>query len=99
MNNTMNPSHYLTNLIAYVQSTRRYGYCYVHRIVRKSAFSFDGVLGEVAGRRVRLTWTGWGRSIQFGGHKYKAHARYDDGKPVPTKLLRSIAPISEGGAR
>ena len=93
----MNPSHYLPNLIAYVQCTRRYGNCYVHACVRRSMFRFDGVLGEVNGRRVRLTWTGWGRSLQSGGHKYKAHARYCDGKPVPTKLLRSIVPIAEGG--
>ncbi len=98
----MNPSHYLPNLIAYVQCTRRYGHCYVHACVRQSMFRFDGVLGEVNGRRVRLTWTGYGRSLQSGGHKYKAHARYGDGKPVPTKLLRSIAPIapiSDGGSR
>ena len=94
----MNPSHYLPNLIAYVQCTRRYGNCYVHACVRQSMFRFDGVLGEVNGRRVRLTWTGWGRSLQSGGHKYKAHARYGDGKPVPTKLLRSITPIFEGGS-
>ena len=93
----MNPSHYLPNLIAYVQCTRRYGNCYVHACVRRSIYRFDGILGEVNGRRVRLTWTGWGRSLQVGGHKYKAHARYCDGKPVPTKLLRSIVPIAEGG--
>ncbi len=96
----MTPSHYLPNLITYVVHTRRYGQCYVHACVRRSAFRFDGVLGEVNGRQVRLTWTGWGRSLQSGGHKYKAHARYaDDGKPVPTKLLRAIVPIAEGGAR
>jgi len=92
----VNPSHYLPNLIAYVQCTRRYGQCYVHANVRRSMFRFDGVLGEVGGRRVRLTWTGWGRSLQSGGHKYKAHARFTDtGKPVPTILLRTITPILE----
>lgn len=95
----MNPSHYLPNLIAYVQCTRRYGNCYVHACVRRSIYRFDGILGELNGRRVYLTWTGWGRSLQSGGHKYKAHARYGDGKPVPTKLLRAIVPIAEGGTR
>jgi hypothetical protein len=60
-------------------------------------FGFEGIIAEVNGRQCRLTWTGYGRSLQAGGHKYKAHARYGDGKPVPTKLLRSIAPIAEGG--
>jgi len=91
----VNPSHYLPNLVSYVLATRLYGNCYVHANVRRSMFRFDGVLGEVNGRRVRLTWTGWGRSLQSGGHKYKAHARYGDGKPVPTILLRTITPILE----
>jgi len=92
------PEHYLPNLIAYVQCTRRYGHCYVHACVRQSMFSFEGVIAEVNGRRVRLTWTGYGRSLQSGGHKYKSHARYvDTDRPVPSALLRSIAPIAEGG--
>lgn len=94
----MNPSEYLPNLIGYVIDTRYFGQTYVHVNVRRSAFRFDGILGEVNGRQVRLTWTGWGRSLQSGGHKYKAHANYTDtGKPVPTKLLRAIVPIAEGG--
>jgi hypothetical protein len=94
------PEHYLPNLIAYVQCTRRYGHCYVHACVRQSMFSFEGVIAEVNGRRVRLTWTGYGRSLQSGGHKYKAHARFQDtDRPVPSALLRSIAPIAEGGAQ
>lgn len=94
----MSHADYLPRLIGYVIETRRYGQTYVHACVRRSIYRFDGILGEVNGRRVRLTWTGWGRSLQSGGHKYKAHARYCDGKPVPTKLLRSIVPIAEGGA-
>jgi hypothetical protein len=92
----VNSSHYLPNLVSYVLATRLYGNCYVHANVRKSMFGFEGIIAEVGGRPCRLTWTGWGRSLQSNGHKYKAHARYcDDGKPVPTILLRTITPILE----
>jgi hypothetical protein len=93
------PEHYLPNLIAYVQCTRRYGHCYVHACVRQSGPGWQGAEAEVNGRRVRLTWTGYGRSLQVGGHKYKAHARFQDtDRPVPSAMLRSIAPIIGGVA-
>ena len=69
--------------------TRRYGHTYVHTGARAAtqssfcAFEHDGVI---------FSYTGWGRSLNSGGHKYKVHARYaDSGKPVPTKILSALA--------
>lgn len=89
-------SDYLPNLISYVLATRLYGHCYIHANVRKAMFGFEGITAEINGRSCRLTWCGWGRSLQSNGHKYKAHANFTDtGKPVPTILLRTITPILE----
>ena len=64
---------------SYVLQTRRYGSCYV-KVGDRPNF------GTVAG--ITYSYTSYGRSLQSGGHKYKAHANYaDTGKPVPTKLL------------
>jgi hypothetical protein len=66
--------------------TRRYGAVYVHSGARNGfgyrACEHDGMI---------FSWDGYGRSLQAGGHKYKVHARYaDSGKPVPSKILRSL---------
>ena len=67
--------------------TRRRGHCYVHAPARKAlpfgwkALAKDGIT---------FSYTGWGRSLQSGGHKYKVHARYENGTPVPTKVLETI---------
>jgi hypothetical protein len=61
--------------------TRRQGHCYVHAPARNGGFKSP---------QVTYSYTGWGRSLQAGGHKYKVHAHYADGKPVPTKILETI---------
>ena len=83
----------ITNLLHYVSETRRYGYTYVHAAVRRSTHGCQGLTGTLDGRPVRVTYCGWGRSLQTArGHKYKAHARWEDsGKPVPSKLLAKIS--------
>ena len=64
---------------SYVLQTRRYGSCYVKVGDRPNFGTVDGIT---------YSYTSWGRSLQSGGHKYKAHANYaDTGTPVPTKLL------------
>jgi cation transport regulator ChaC len=61
---------------ALVRKTRAYGSCYLHAGLPAS-FEADGIA---------YTVTGYGRSLQSGGHKYKAYA-HRDGKVVPTKAL------------
>jgi hypothetical protein len=68
--------------------TRRFGHTYVHSKARQQAefssraFEHDGII---------FSYTGWGRSLNTGGHKYKVHARYSEtGKPVPSKVLRAL---------
>lgn len=74
--------------IAQTLKTRSFGHTYVHAGARHKpsfafrAFEHDGII---------FSYTGWGRSLNTGGHKYKVHARYaDSGKPVPAKVLRSL---------
>jgi len=87
----------ILNLIPYVKETRRYGVTYVHSAVRAVVHGWQGLEGTLDGRGVRATYCGWGRSLQTAtGHKYKAHLRYiDSGKPVPTKLISKVQPLSE----
>jgi hypothetical protein len=93
------PEHYLQCLLGYVYDTRRHGVTYVHAPVRQAVMSWQGATATINGRLVRLTYGSYGRSIQAGGHKYKAWARYcDDGKPVPTAVLRAFPLIPAGGA-
>ena len=69
------PSHQSS----YVRQTRRYGSCYVRVADRPNFGTVDGIT---------YSFRSWGKSLAYGGHKYKAHANYaDTGKPVPTKLL------------
>ena len=74
--------------IAQTLTTRRFGHTYVHAGARAEAdFAFRAYQrGEIT-----FSYTGWGRSLQGGGHKYKVHASYADGRPVPSKVLREIA--------
>jgi hypothetical protein len=83
----------ILNLLPYVRETRRFGVTYVHSATR-SAVGWDGLAGTLEGRPVRVTYCGWGRSLQAPkGHKYKAHLRYvDTDKPVPTKLIDQVQP-------
>lgn len=75
--------------IAQTIQTRKFGHTYVHAGARHSpgfafrAFEHDGMV---------FSYCGWGRSLTTSrGHKYKVHARYaDSGKPVPSKVLRSL---------
>lgn len=74
------------DLIPYVKETRRFGVTYIHAAVRKAVHGWQGVQGTLDGKPVTATFCGYGRSLQSGGHKYKAHLRYaESGKPVRTK--------------
>jgi len=80
----------ITNLLPYVTQTRRFGSTYVHATVRASVTG-QGITGTLNGEPVVATYSGYGRSLQGGGHKYKAYCRYvASGKPVPSKLIASI---------
>ena len=81
----------ITQLLGYVRDTRNYGSTYVHAAVRKAIHGWQGVEGSLNGERVIATFCGYGRSLENGGHKYKAHLRFAvSGKPVPSKLISSI---------
>jgi hypothetical protein len=65
--------------------TRTFGYCYVHASKRAHAWTSCQYNGIV------FTYSGYGRSLAAGGHKYKVHARYfETGKPVPSKVLDEL---------
>lgn len=76
----------ISKLIILALQTRRFGHCYVPVAIRRK---MHGWQGETYGN-IRLTFCGWGRSLQSGGHKYKVHARYLDDTPVPTKVLKKL---------
>ena len=82
----------ITQFLPYVRATRCYGHTYVHAAVRVAVSGWQGVTGTLNGEPVVATFCGYGRSLQSGGHKYKAHLRFvASGKPVPSKLISSIA--------
>lgn len=64
-----------------VLQTRKYGHTYVHVSMRR----FGGI--EIDG--INFYISGFGRSLQSGGHKYKVHATRD-GKPVSSKELKGF---------
>ena len=70
----------LAYYIAQVIKTRTFGHTYVHAGGR-AQFSHGDITFYVSG---------YGRSLQGGGHKYKVSATRD-GKPVPTVELRTLA--------
>ena len=70
----------LAYYIAQVIKTRQFGHTYVHA----------GAPHELHHGDVTFFVTGYGRSLQSGGHKYKVSATRD-GKPVPTVELRALA--------
>lgn len=83
----------ITQLLPYVRATRNYGHTYVHANIRKAIYGWQGVEGSLNGERVIATFCGYGRSLENGGHKYKAYLRFvSTGKPVPSKLIQSIQP-------
>jgi hypothetical protein len=59
--------------------TRRFGHTYVHKGAPDVYY-----FGEIV-----FTVTGFGRSLQGGGHKYKVSARRND-KAVPNEELQSL---------
>jgi hypothetical protein len=76
----------IQNLIPYVTQTRRFGSTYVHAAVRQAVHGWQGIQGTLDGEPVTATFCGYGRSLQGGGHKYKAHLRFvKSGKPVRSK--------------
>jgi hypothetical protein len=78
-------------LVSNVAQTRRYGSTYVKAAVRADVMGWKGASGHVNGREVKITFSGYGRSLQVGGHRYKAYANFaDTGKPVPTTQLHTI---------
>ena len=82
----------IPQFIGYIKQSRKYGSTYVHVRFRNNFSRFDVFPeAEHGGRKVKLSFCGYGRSLQSGGHKYKAHAYYrDTGKPVPSKKLNEI---------
>lgn len=77
----------VAKLISLALQTRSYGYCYVPAAIRQSTFGWKGETYK----NIKLTYRGYGRSLQGGGHKYKVHARYiDTDSPVPTKVLKTV---------
>ena len=70
----------LAYYIAQVIKTRQFGHTYVH----------SGAPHELHHGDVTFFVTGYGRSLQSGGHKYKVSATRD-GKPVKTAELRTLA--------
>jgi hypothetical protein len=59
--------------------TRSYGHVYVH----------VGAPAEFQHGDITFSVTGYGRSLQSGGHKYKVHATRN-GKPVSSTELRTL---------
>ena len=86
------PVEHIVRMRGYIGDTRRYGSTYVHSEVRSSTFAHDVVSSaNINGRPVRLRYTGYGRSLQSGGHKYKAYSWYrDTNRPVASKDLEKI---------
>lgn len=82
------PSYGLGYWVSLVLQTRRFGHTYVHTGARQNApASYRAFRHE----NILFSYSGWGRSLNTGGHKYKVHARYSDtGKPVPAKALKSL---------
>jgi hypothetical protein len=71
-----------------------YGVTYVHAPVRNKLIGCIGINAKLNEQIVSLTFTSYGRSLQYGGHKYKAHARFvATNKPVPSKQLNQLAPL------
>jgi hypothetical protein len=64
---------------AQVIKTRKFGDTYVH----------VGAPHEFQHEDITFRVTGYGRSLECGGKKYKVHATRD-GKPVPTTILRTL---------
>jgi len=66
--------------VSLVRKTRAFGSCYLHADA-PFEFEHDGI---------KFTVTGYGRSLEGGGHKFKAYA-HRDGKIVRSKeLVRSL---------
>jgi len=90
-NTTTTNADIVAMLVGNVADTRNYGSTYVKAAVRNNVMGWKGVYGHVNGREVKMTFSGYGRSLQVGGHKYKAYANFaDTGKPVPTVQLHMI---------
>jgi hypothetical protein len=75
-----------SKLICLALQTRRFGHCYVPVGIRRKMHGCQVATHE----NIKLTFCGWGRSLNTGGHKYKVHARYLDDTPVPTKVLKAL---------
>ena len=73
---TFNLDYYIAQAI----KTRTFGHTYVHA----------GGRAQFGHGDITFCVTGYGRSLQGGGHKYKVSATRD-GKPVPTVELRALA--------
>jgi hypothetical protein len=69
---------------AYVKQTRTFGYTYVHAAIREACNQYDCIPASP----ILFRLSGYGRSLQGGGHKYKVHAiNRETGRPVPTASL------------
>ena len=79
MKTTITREFNVSYYVAQTLKTRSFGHTYVHAGGR-SNFQHGDITFYVEG---------YGRSLQGGGHKYKVKA-YRNGKPVPSKELRSL---------
>ncbi len=84
--NTIMMTDTIAKLIHLALQTRRFWHCYVPVGIRAKVHGWQGEKHQ----NIVLTFCGWGRSLNTGGHKYKVHARYLDDKPVPTKVLKKM---------
>jgi hypothetical protein len=85
---TTSKTYGLSYWIAQTLKTRRYGFTYIHVGAREAArASFCAYVDDASG--ILFRFRSYGRSLSSGGHKYKVHAR-KDGKPVPTKVLKTL---------
>ena len=76
------------NIAGYVLDTRRFGVTYIHADLRNAHFGWKGIEVVIDGKTAVIKWSGYGRSLNAGGHKYKAYCNWaEDGRPVPTKRL------------
>jgi hypothetical protein len=88
---TSNSDDMLERFKNYVIATRKFGHTYIHADVRHSVCRWSAVTGSLDGRAVVGRFCEYGKSIQNGGSKYKAHLNFlDTGKPVPSKMINAV---------
>lgn len=64
-----------------VLQTRKFGHCYVHASKRIYSLTINDIVFIIGS---------YGKSIQYGGHKFKVSAKNVDGTPISTKILKTM---------